>query len=85
MGMGNKGKWLLWLLPKGWDLRDGAAAFGVGSRGWSWHGATQEPGLGPRGACRLLLPSAGVGTRGLRFFVSNLFASLSRLPWCLFA
>lgn len=84
MGMGDKGKWLLWLLPKGWDLRDGAAAFGVGSGGWSWHGATQEPRLGPWGPCRLLPPSAGVGTRGLSFlFLIYLHLSLDCHGVCL--
>lgn len=46
MGMGNDGKQLLWLLPKGWDLQDGAIAFREGS------GATRERGLGPPGSLR---------------------------------
>lgn len=77
MGMGDKGKWLLPVLRKGWDLWDRAVAFRVGSGGWSWRGATQEPGLGPLGACGLLLPSAGVGIRSLGWVFIYLFICIS--------
>lgn len=84
MGMGDEGKWLLRLLPKGWDLRDGAIAFGVGSGGaGAGTRPPRSPGSAPPGACGLLPPSAGVGTRSSGWFFL-IYLHLSRLPWCLF-
>lgn len=66
--MGEEGKQLLWLLPKGWDLQDKVSAFGVGSVDWGGCRATQEH--------RLCLPAAAAsclaGTRGWGFIYLHL-------------
>lgn len=68
--MGDEGKQLLWLLPKGWDLQDKVIVLGVGSVDWSGCRVTQE--------CRLCLLRGW--DKGLGFYLFT-----SGLSWCLFA